>query len=60
MPSQKPKLILVIEDELMEKIDDFRFDNRIQSRSEAVRRLIQKGLEAEKDNTNPLPPSKKP
>ena len=47
MPSDKPKLLLVIEKELLEKVDDYRFDNRIPSRAEAVRELLRKGLEAE-------------
>ena len=36
--------LLVVEEELLEHIDDFRFDNRIGSRSEAVRQLIKAGL----------------
>ena len=44
MPSKKPKLLFVVEKELIKKIDDFRFENRINSRSEAIRRLIGEGL----------------
>lgn len=44
MPTDKPKIILVMEEELIERIDDFRFGNRINSRSEAIRRLIEEGL----------------
>ncbi len=44
MPSKKPKILLVIEDELIERIDDFRYENRIPSRSEAIRRLIEESL----------------
>ncbi len=44
MPTEKPKIILVMEDDLLRRIDDFRFENRINSRSEAVRRLIEEGL----------------
>ena len=33
-----------MEDDLIKRIDDFRFDNRINSRSEAVRQLIEAGL----------------
>ena len=44
MPSKKPQILLVVEEELLEQIDDFRFDNRIGSRSEAVRQLIKAGL----------------
>jgi metal-responsive CopG/Arc/MetJ family transcriptional regulator len=44
MPSKKPKMLFVIEQDLIDRIDDFRFDNRISSRSEAVRRLLEEGL----------------
>jgi len=44
MPSDKPKILFVMEKELLKRIDDFRFDNRINSRSEAVRKLIEAGL----------------
>jgi len=49
MPTKKTKIILVIGDDLINDIDEYRFNNWINSRSEAVRRLIQKGLESEKD-----------
>jgi metal-responsive CopG/Arc/MetJ family transcriptional regulator len=45
MPTEKPKIILVMEDNLLKRIDDFRFDNRINSRSEAIRRLLEEALE---------------
>jgi len=48
MPTKKPKIIFVMEDDLIKRIDDFRFDNRINSRSEAVRQLIEAGLAASK------------
>jgi len=44
MPTEKPKIILVMENDLLSRIDDFRFENRINSRSEAVRKLIEEGL----------------
>jgi metal-responsive CopG/Arc/MetJ family transcriptional regulator len=55
MPSKKPQILLVVDEDLLVRIDDFRFDNRINSRSEAVRRLIEKGLNA----ADPSPKSKK-
>jgi len=45
MPSKKPKILLVVDDELIERIDDYRYDNRIPARSEAIRRLIEESLE---------------
>jgi len=40
------RLNLFFETKEIEKIDDFRFQNRIASRAEAIRRLIELGLEA--------------
>jgi hypothetical protein len=40
MPTDKPKIIFVTDEKLMKRLDDFRFDNRINTRSEAIRRLL--------------------
>jgi len=44
MPTEKPKIIFVADEGLLERLDDFRFENRINSRSEAIRRLINEAL----------------
>ena len=44
MPTEKPKILFVADDELIEKIEDFRYENRIPSRSEAIRLLLEAGL----------------
>lgn len=44
MPSKKPKLIFVVEEELLKRLDDFRYNNRIPTRSEAIRRLLEEAL----------------
>jgi metal-responsive CopG/Arc/MetJ family transcriptional regulator len=44
MPTEKPRLLLTIDENLLERIDDFRFNNRINTRSEAIRRLIEEAL----------------
>jgi len=44
MPTDKPKIIFVMEDDLLKRIDDYRFENRINSRSEAIRRLLIEAL----------------
>lgn len=41
------RLQLVVEPSLLDRIDDYRFGSRIGSRSDAVRKLVLKGLEAE-------------
>jgi metal-responsive CopG/Arc/MetJ family transcriptional regulator len=38
----------MMEENLIKRIDDFRFDNRIHSRSEAIRELVEAGLKASK------------
>jgi len=44
MPTEKPRIILALDNDLLERIDDYRYENRIPSRSEAVRLLIEEGL----------------
>jgi metal-responsive CopG/Arc/MetJ family transcriptional regulator len=44
MPTEKPKILITMEDELLTRIDDFRFENRVNSRSEAIRRLLEEAL----------------
>ena len=45
MPTEKPKILITLEDSLLTRIDDFRFGNRINTRSEAIRRLLEESLE---------------
>jgi len=44
MPTEKPKILITFDDDLLKRIDDYRFENRINSRSEAIRRLIEESL----------------
>jgi metal-responsive CopG/Arc/MetJ family transcriptional regulator len=44
MPTQKNILNFATDDDLLKKIDDFRFDNRINTRSQAIRRLLEEAL----------------
>ena len=47
MNSQRDQRVITpMPDELVKAIDDYRFENRMLSRSAAVRRLIEMGLEA--------------
>lgn len=41
-----PRIIVPIPKPLLKEIDDFRWQNRIPSRAEAVRQLIKRGLKA--------------
>ena len=44
MPKDRTKKLITFDNDLIEQIDDYRFDNRLDSRSEAVRQLIKAGL----------------
>ena len=44
MPTKKDILNFAVDSDLMKRLDDFRFDNRINTRSEAIRRLLDKAL----------------
>jgi len=45
MPTEKPKIIFVADEDLIKRLDDYRFGNRIKTQSEAIRRLLDAGLE---------------
>jgi len=50
-------MAITVDDETFKLIEDFRFENRIQTRSEAIRQLILAGLR-EKKRTSELPDKK--
>lgn len=57
MPTEKPRFTVIVDDELLKEIDDFRFENRYPSRSAATIDLIRRGIEQlqkdqEKDHSN--------
>jgi metal-responsive CopG/Arc/MetJ family transcriptional regulator len=37
-------ILITFDEQLLKRVDDFRFENRINTRSEAIRRLIDEGL----------------
>lgn len=45
MATERPRYTVSVDDELFRKIEDFRFEQRIQTRSEATVELIRLGLE---------------
>ncbi len=49
MPTEKPRYCITVDDEMLKEIDDFRFDNRYNSRSQATLELIRLGLQALKE-----------
>jgi metal-responsive CopG/Arc/MetJ family transcriptional regulator len=44
MPTEKPILTFAVDKKLLKRINDFRFDNRIETKSEAIRKLVQDAL----------------
>jgi metal-responsive CopG/Arc/MetJ family transcriptional regulator len=51
MPTEKPKIIFVADDDLLERLDDYRYENRIPSRSEAIRKLLNEALKKNKNKS---------
>ena len=46
MPTKKPRYMVIVDEELLKEIDDFRFENRYPSRSAATLELIRLGMKA--------------
>ena len=44
MATDKPRIMLTLTEELIEEIDDYRYENRIPARSKAIRQLIKEAL----------------
>ena len=45
MATNRPRYTVSVDEELFEQIENFRFENRFQTRSEATVELIRRGLE---------------
>lgn len=48
MSTTKQRLTVTLDDDLYKELEDFRFENRFESKSEAMTFLIRLGLEAHK------------
>ena len=46
MPTKKEVLCFPSDPDLLKRIDDYRYENRIPSRSEAIRQLIEEGFKS--------------
>ena len=46
MPTDKPRIMITLDDELFQKIEDIRYKNRIPSRSQATLQLLELGIKA--------------
>lgn len=45
MPTEKPRYTITLDEEMLKKIDDFRFENRFPNRTQATLELIRIGIE---------------
>lgn len=43
-PNSKPTITITMDEDMIKTIDDYQFDNRIRSRSQAIKELIEKGI----------------
>ena len=46
MPTNNPRFCITVSSDMLEEIDNFRFDNRFNSRSQATVELIRLGIDA--------------
>jgi metal-responsive CopG/Arc/MetJ family transcriptional regulator len=49
MTTEKPRLLLTLDDDLLKKVDDYRFEKRFTSRNAAIKNLIEIGLKQEEE-----------
>lgn len=49
MPTEKPRYTITMDEELLKQVDDFRFENRYATRTQATLELIRLGLKKLKD-----------
>lgn len=45
MPTEKPRYTITLDEEMLKKIDDFRFENRFANRTQATLELIRMGMD---------------
>ena len=53
MPTDKPKILMVLGKGLLKRVEDFRYSNRIPTRSEAIRRLLEEALQKYEKKPDP-------
>lgn len=61
MAVKKPTITMVFDEDLLERVDDYRYGNRIPTRTEAIRQILEKGLkEIEKEKSEKRSKNKQP
>lgn len=58
MPTEKPRMSITVPQDLLDRIEDFRYENRISSQTKAIITLIGLGLDAL--DIKPYKPSEPP
>ena len=53
MPTLNPRITFTLSEEMMDKIDEFRFDNRIKNQTQAIVALLNIGLKSLSDEPQP-------
>lgn len=53
LPNAKPIVNITIDEELLKKIEDFRFKNRIANRSQTISFLVEEGFKAIEEKVEP-------
>jgi len=46
MPTEKPRYTITLDEEMLKKIDDYRFENRVANRTQATLELIRIGMDS--------------
>ena len=59
MPTEKPRYTVIVDEDMLKQIDDYRFENRFASRSAATAELLRLGLDALKKEKQESKPDKK-
>ena len=52
MPSKLPVMSFIVDKELKKRIEDFRFKHRIETKSDAIRRLLDEALKKYEEKEN--------
>ena len=45
MPTQKPRFSIAMDDDLLQAVDDYKFENRVKSQNQAINDLVRAGIE---------------
>lgn len=59
MPSKLPVMTFIVDEDLKRRLDDFRFSQRIDTKSDAIRRLLDEALKKYEENSRKKPAQSK-